>query len=258
MKFLLGTHRPHWLAQLDVPLFVSDRTLRRYKALPVATCDWACDSGGFSQLSQCGSWACGPTPREYAARIRRYRDEIGRLLWAAPQDHMCEDAILSRTGLDVARHQDLTVSNYLELQCIDANLPFIPVLQGQSIADYHRCADLYERRGVDLTATSLVGVGSICRRQHTAEVESVLRSLAQRGYRLHAFGAKTLGLARYGTVIASSDSLAWSFAARWQPPLRECRGHRRCNNCVRFALRWRHKVLETAGVPDNYVGRRVS
>ncbi|WUL18019.1 hypothetical protein OHS18_13615 [Amycolatopsis sp. NBC_00355] len=157
MKFLLGTHRPHWLAQLDVPLFVSDRTLRRYKTLPVATCDWACDSGGFSQLSQCGTWACGPTPREYAARIRRYRDEIGRLLWAAPQDHMCEDAILARTGLDVARHQDLTVSNYLELRSIDANLPFIPVLQGQSIADYHRCADLYECRGVDLTTAPLVG-----------------------------------------------------------------------------------------------------
>jgi hypothetical protein len=258
MKFLLGTHRPHWLALLDVPLFVSDRTLRRYKTLPVASCDWACDSGGFTQLSRCGTWACGPSPREYAARIRRYRDEIGRLLWAAPQDHMCESAILERTGLNVSRHQDLTVSNYLELRSIDADLPFIPVLQGQSIADYHRCADLYERRGVDLATAALVGVGSICRRSHTGEVESIVRSLSRRGYRLHAFGAKTLGLARYADTVCSSDSLAWSFAARWQPPLRECRGHRRCNNCMAFALRWRHKILDTIDASEHCHSRTVT
>ncbi|WP_420831493.1 DUF7221 family queuine tRNA-ribosyltransferase-like protein [Amycolatopsis lexingtonensis] len=71
---------------------------------------------------------------------------------------------------------------------------------------------------------------------------------------MRAFGAKTLGLARYAGVIASSDSLAWSFAARWQPPLSECHGHPRCNSCVKFALRWRSKVLETAGAPDKFVG----
>nr|WP_244180862.1 hypothetical protein [Amycolatopsis pretoriensis] len=234
-----------------MPLFVSDRTLRRYKTLPVASCDWACDSGGFSQLSRCGTWACGPSPREYAARIRRYRDEIGRLLWAAPQDHMCEDTILARTGLDVAQHQELTINNYLQLRSLDSELPFIPVLQGQTIEDYHRCADRYEQRGVDLAVAPVVGVGSICRRQHTAEVEGVVRSLAQRGYRLHAFGAKTLGLARYADNIVSSDSLAWSFAARWEPPLAECRGHRRCNNCVKFALRWRQKILRTIGTSGN-------
>ncbi len=161
-------------------------------------------------------------------------------------------AILKRTGLDVAQHQNLTISNYLELRSIDADLPFVPVLQGQSIKDYHRCADLYEHRGVDLAAAALVGVGSICRRQHTAEVEAILRSLARRGFRLHAFGAKTLGLARYAGAIASSDSLAWSFAARWQPALPECRGHRRCNNCMTFALRWRRRVIETVDSFENH------
>src|SRR5436309_107712 len=43
-------------------------------------------------------------------------------------------------------------------------LPITPVLQGQSISDYSRCADLYERHGVDLAALPLVGVGSVCRR----------------------------------------------------------------------------------------------
>ncbi len=47
------------------------------------------------------------------------------------------------------------------------------------------------------------------------------------------------------TARTRERTLAWSFAARWQPPLPECRGHRRCNNCVTFALRWRRKVLNT-------------
>ncbi len=34
----------------------------------------------------------------------RYRDEIGCLLWAAPQDWMCEPWITAKTGLTVAEH----------------------------------------------------------------------------------------------------------------------------------------------------------
>ena len=44
--------------------------------LPRATTWWALDSGGFTELSRYGTWATGPTPAAYAARIRRYRDEI--------------------------------------------------------------------------------------------------------------------------------------------------------------------------------------
>jgi len=103
---------------------------------------------------------------------------------------------------------------------------------GLARSTHNRCADHYEQRGVDLATLPLVGIGRICRRQHTAEVDAIVRSLAQRGYRLHAFGAKTLGLARYADNIVSSDSLAWSFAARWEPPLPECHGHRNATATV--------------------------
>ena len=99
MRFFLGTHRPNWLAHTTAPLFVSDHTLRAYKTLPIAKAAWALDSGGFTELSQHGTWATGPTPRVYADRVRRYRDEIGGLAWAAPQDWMCEPFITERTGL---------------------------------------------------------------------------------------------------------------------------------------------------------------
>src|SRR5436190_14414765 len=105
LMFLLGTHEPSWLHSNTFPLFVSDRRLRRYQRLPVAAGPWALDSGGFTELATFGSWERGPTPAQYAARVRRYRDEVGRLLWAAPQDWMCEPFITDKTGLSVVEHQ---------------------------------------------------------------------------------------------------------------------------------------------------------
>lgn len=48
MKFYLGTHQPHWLADerfTEVPLFVSRRTLARYATMPRAVAPWSLDSG---------------------------------------------------------------------------------------------------------------------------------------------------------------------------------------------------------------------
>jgi hypothetical protein len=49
------------------------------------------------------------------AAVRRYRDEIGSLDWAAPQDWMCEPFILAKTGLSVREHLRRTVADYLRL-----------------------------------------------------------------------------------------------------------------------------------------------
>lgn len=85
-QFLLGTAMPSWLPQAGVPLFVSDTRMRKRKTMPRAAASWAADSGGFSELQRHGQWTV--TPAEYVARLYRYRDEIGSLLWAAPQDWM--------------------------------------------------------------------------------------------------------------------------------------------------------------------------
>ena len=108
--FYVGTHHPGWLATAAMPLFISDRRLRTYKTLPRAATTWALDSGAFTELSRHGNWDHGPTPRQYAARIRRYTDQIGHLAWAAPQDWMCEPAILARTGLTITDHQQRTIT----------------------------------------------------------------------------------------------------------------------------------------------------
>lgn len=242
MIFYLGTHQPAWLARLTVPLFVSRRALERYTTLPRATCTWALDSGGFTELDTHGRWEL--SARDYVALVRRYRDEIGGLAWAAPQDWMCEPVMLAKTGLSVAEHQRRTIANYLELRSLAPDMPFIPVLQGWCPGDYFDHLEAYERAGVDLRALPLVGVGTVCRRQNTTRAAILISELAREGLRLHGFGFKRTGLLAVGDDLASADSMAWSYHARREPPLPECAGtHKNCANCARFALEWREDTL---------------
>lgn len=237
MRFLLGTHETSWLAKVQVPLFISHRRLSKRAHLPVAGCDWALDSGGFTELSQFGAWRM--TVGEYIEAVQRYSEEIGRLLWAAPMDWMCDPLTLAKTGLSVREHQQRTVASYLELR---PHGPFIPVLQGWTPQDYLRCVELYDGAGVNLAEAPLVGVGSVCRRQSTPEIAQIMLMLHQAGIRTHGFGVKKGGVALYGSLLASADSMAWSYNARHAPPLPGCT-HKRCSNCLRYALAWRSELL---------------
>lgn len=240
MRFYLGTHHPRWLSDLDVPLFVSRRSLAKRKRLPRARGTWALDSGGFTELTLHGRWTLSAP--DYVAEVRRYRDEMGGLAFAAPQDWMCEEKMLARTGLSVAEHQQRTVANFLELKSLAPELPFIPVLQGWGFADYWRCQEMYEAAGVDLRAEPLVGVGTVCRRQAMVQAGAILSSLASDGLRLHGFGVKKTGLHEFGKYLASADSLAWSANARRNFPI-PGHTHASCSNCVEWALEWRNELL---------------
>ena len=252
--FYLGTHQTGWLAKAGVPLLVSDTRLRKRVRLPRAAAPWAQDSGGFRQLQDHGDWS-SVTPADYITRTRRYRDEIGLLQWAAPQDWMCEPAIIQGgwhggqyfvgTHLTVAEHQRRTVANLLHLRDAAPDLPFVPVLQGFILDDYQRCADLYDRAGIDLAAEPLVGLGSVCRRQATRGVHQIITALRARGIsRLHGFGVKALGLDLYGDLIASADSLAWSYDARMaRRPLMPGCTHANCASCLAYALDWRRRMI---------------
>jgi len=243
LKFYLGTHEPQWLCRpemVDVPLFVSRRRLCRVLPTRRAVTEWAMDSGGFTELGKYGRWTVGP--EQYVNEVRRFSESLGRMTWAAPQDWMCEPQMLEKTGLTVAKHQQLTVDNFLRLRELAPDLPFVPVLQGWAAADYVACVELYAASGVDLWAAPVVGVGTVCRRQGTREGEEIIRLLATAGLQLHGFGFKTLGLAAVGACLSSADSLAWSLNARRHPPLPGCT-HRTCSNCIKRALWWRSRLL---------------
>jgi hypothetical protein len=230
---------------VSFPLFVSHRRLARYRHLPVASHQWALDSGAFSELATHGRWTL--TADEYVAAVRRYRDEIGQLAWAAPQDYMCEPQMLARTGLSVREHQRRTVENFLRLRQLAPDMPIIPVAQGWELDDYLACVEMYAEAGIDLTKEPLVGLGSVCRRQATAEIAAIVIRLHGLGLRLHGFGVKTEGIRRYGRYLVSADSMAWSLRGR---RIAGC-AHRRPlqrpvaseANCIDFAREWRTHVV---------------
>lgn len=263
MKFFLGTHHPHWLKRIDVPLFISRRRLVEFKKLPVALGPWALDSGGFSELTIHGKWTI--TPQQFVEEVHRFAGEVGNLEFVACQDWMCEPQIreggtgpggtqIKGTGLSVKEHQRRTVRNVLDLMELDPDIPWMPVLQGWEIHEYYEHLDMYDEAKIDLTSFHALGIGSVCRRGHTDEVEKMMIDLHRAGLKLHGFGFKVKGLRKVGDRLASADSMAWSYQARRREPLPECveraeqgleRGHKNCANCMRYAMKWRTRVLES-------------
>jgi hypothetical protein len=276
-ELYLGTHERHWLHDEKYAELLAGRTLfvaiprlvMRKSPFPKALHPYCIDSGGFSELQKYGKWRL--TAVEYVALIRRLLSELGPELckWVAPQDCMCEDIVIyggvARRGLRFAGtremrglkpgdpeqdrttavriHQRLTRDNYLELTTLAPEIKFIPVLQGQTLEDYDYCDQLYREAGVDLAQAPVVGLGSVCRRQATSEIEEIVNHFHAKGYRLHGFGVKTLGLERYGNKLTSADSLAWSDTAREDEIQLDGHTHKNCANCPDWAIRWHDRIV---------------
>jgi hypothetical protein len=236
---------------MDVPLFVARPRLYRtgkaaIKTFPRARGRWAMDSGGFWEVAHRGGWTISPAL--YVEQVRRARDEIGNMDWAAPMDWMCEDEAIKATGLSVVRHQELTIDNGIDLRMRAADLPFIYVIQGKALNDYRRCVEMYTERGVDLAAEPVVGLGSVCRREDSLEIQMIARTIHEEyGISLHGFGVKKGGLERYAEHLRSSDSLAWSARGYHVMPCAHPRPGRPPAqseaNCSVFALQWRDQLL---------------
>jgi len=213
MEFYLGSNAPHWLDRCPYPLFVSRTRLARRKKLPKAIIPWCLDSGAFTEIATHGKWTISEA--EYASFINRYSDEIGNLVWAAPQDWMCEPDMLDKTGLTIKEHQYRTIESYLKLRDL-TETPVIPVLQGWDLENYLDHIEQYSQAGIDLKSMDTVGLGSVCRRQDTRYAESIVAYLSQ------------LGLSLYN--------------ARKNPPI-EGHSHKSCGDCMEWALRWREKAM---------------
>lgn len=213
-RFWLGCPEPAWLwnapprKSVSVPSFVSLSRLERYKVLRPARVPVAVDSGGFWEVTHHGGWRT--SAKNHVQRARRAVAGLRTVEWVAQQDWMCEEAALRATGLTVLEHQRRTVENFVELLELAPDVPWVPVLQGRSLESYLEHASEFAAAGVDLTASPVVGVGSVCRRQRTGEIVRLLEGLARLGLRLHGFGVKATGLRQAGHLLASADSMAWS------------------------------------------------
>lgn len=216
MMFLTGMHRP---AKADcVPAaFVSVNTVRQRRSpFPAKRC--VLDCGGFTEILTYGAYR--HPVEEYAAQILKVKGWLGaRLLGAVSQDFMCETIMLAKTGMTIEDHQRLTIERYDALiRCDVGGTRIIPVLQGFSPDSYVAHLRAYGKR---LGPRAWVGVGSICKRNaNFRSIEGVLLSIKRErpDLRLHGFGIKVTALQSQlvRDMLFSADSMAWSFAARYE------------------------------------------
>jgi hypothetical protein len=94
----------------------------------------------------------------------------------------------------------------------------MPVVQGYAAGDYVAHIQQYGQR---LGPRAWVGVGSLCKRNaNPSAIETVLLAVkaARPDLRLHGFGVKVTALSRQlvRDLLYSADSMAWSFAARYE------------------------------------------
>jgi hypothetical protein len=177
--------------------------------------EWMLDSAAFTELARFGHYRSDV--QSYAEQVKRWKT-CGRLLAATSQDYMCEPFILEKTGLTIEDHQRLTFERYDALLAYDTGVYILPVLQGYRPEEYVSHIRQYGDR---LKAGAWVGVGSVCKRNSkTDQIVAVLRAIKKErsDLRLHGFGVKLAALSSkvVRDCLWSADSIAWSFAVRWQ------------------------------------------
>jgi len=207
--FYPGVHQPSLAANLD-RCILSYNVLERRKSDFVVR-DWLLDSGAFTRMAR---GVPHVEVEAYAAAADRWAS-CGRLEAVVCQDWMCEPWMVSKTGLTVREHQVLTTDAYESLRALTA-VPVMAVVQGYAPSEYGRHAA--ELASV-LDADEWVGVGSVCKRQGSADdLVRVLDSILEISpdWRLHGFGVKmsSLGDSRVRARLATADSMAWSWEAR--------------------------------------------
>lgn len=221
-KFFVGLHQPSDAHHFSIACISINRLRGRKK--PIDCDEVLVDSGAFTELNLYGAYRHGV--EEYAAELYRLHAEgIVRIAAAVAQDYMCEPFILAKTGLFVAEHQRLTIQRYDALvaelnRLFEGACPFpvMPVLQGFAPQEYAEHVRMYGDR---LSPGMWVGVGSVCKRQSDpVAIIAVLRAIkAERpDLEIHGFGVKLTALLDYRVrlLLATADSMAWSFAARKQ------------------------------------------
>ena len=213
MKFYVGMHHPSKAIKVDRAFISVNVLVNRKSSFPVN--DWIMDSGAFTTIAKYGSY---PEPVSvYANNIRKWKNN-GNLVAAVSQDYMCEDIMLRKTGLSVRKHQMLTIERYDALIAENTGVYIMPVLQGYTPQSYVDHLKMYGNR---LAEGAYVGVGSVCKRNASpSSIVQVLKAIKKfrPDLRLHGFGVKTTALAweEVRDNLESADSMAWSFAARWE------------------------------------------
>jgi hypothetical protein len=181
--------------------------LRPYQDLVQSFC---IDSGGFTAARR---WGCYPwTIAEYVRFIREESASGVPLDFCAILDYACEPSVDRSTYATNLQRIEATIRNEQACREEAPELPWLPVLQGDSLAE--REYDLERRQALGLLPETYAGVGSVCGRSPAAASE-VICFYAERlpGVRLHAFGIHIRALDDDRTYLAlgSWDTYGWNW-----------------------------------------------
>lgn len=178
--------------------------------------DAALDSAGFVAAVRYG---------EYQWDVADYLDLVASFPWRwwAAMDYCCEPQVaadrplrLLRMAATVARYE--ACAGQARRRGLQAPMP---VLQGWTAAEY---VQSFEWLTLE-PCPALLGVGSVCRRHVNGpdgvlEIIDALDRILPAATQLHLFGVKSnaLSVLAHHPRIASTDSMAWDFAARRERP----------------------------------------
>lgn len=183
--------------------------------LPEQITEVSVDPGGFVATFRWGDYRY--TPEQYVA----FCDAMTPVpTWAATMDYCCEPEVLGKEGI-VLERQDRTTEQAWRfwLTYRDRPWPWVPTVQGWTVADYSRHArDLQPlvramRGHYGEESAFRVGVGTLCRRASIGMIRDVVAAVRDElpGVPLHLWGVK-LTLLQTGLPpgVVSVDSAAWN------------------------------------------------
>jgi len=170
------------------------------------------DCGGFTLLNSYG---------DYPFSVAAYANLVARLkpTFYATMDYPCEPEInRTLTLTDNRTRIEATVENAARLLAMESMIGVgtaVPVIQGDTLAEYLYCIELYAQRGL---IRPYMAVGSMCKRSNDKQILALLPAIYQAATavgveRLHLFGLKLSRMLRpLDGLIWSRDSAAVLFA----------------------------------------------
>ncbi len=167
------------------------------------------DSGGFTAAKRWGKYPW--SAQQYADFIQEMSRDV-TLDFCAIMDYACEPSVNRSTYATNIERIEATIRN--ESACREAApaLPWLPVLQGDSLEE--RAYDIAARRRAGMLPDDYAGIGSVCGRGVSGAVKTTLFYRDNLpGVKYHAFGLhiQALDNDQVFDTIRSWDSYSWSW-----------------------------------------------
>lgn len=167
------------------------------------------DSGGFTAARRWGRYPW--TIAQYVEFIRKMSRDVP-LDFCAVMDYACEPGVDRSTYRSNRQRIKATIRNEIACRAAAPDLPWLPVLQGDSLEE--RAFDLALRRRIGLLPTDYAGIGSVCGRGARGAIRTVHFYIDHLpGVAFHCFGMHVQALDDDAVfaVMRSWDSYSWNW-----------------------------------------------